>query len=321
MNTLNNTRFGTRVPLAVDPNPEKLVTRPKYVTIPDFGVAVLKSRHAPGFLGEMTDDFSKFHLIVAGHARWEGNGRSYVVGPGTLFHVPAGIPHIHTDLPHDPVTLYVIHYKSGLLNYELTEQISSLGMFSVDLGRSQINQASEVRSLYRRMLFEQDAQHRGWESLLQSCLIDLTVRSLRMASPKVAAFSTVFQASGDSVERVGLYALGLRQSFYHQQTLAEAAKSVSLSPRRFTALFRDITGQPWAKYVQSLRLEYAAKLLIETQKPIIAVAFESGFEDLSHFHHVFKATYQVSPLKFRRQNQQRFPHTFENEFANRANCI
>jgi AraC-like DNA-binding protein len=33
------------------------------------------------------------------------------------------------------------------------------------------------------------------------------------------------------------------------------------------------------------------------------VAFESGFEDLSHFHHVFKTVYSCSPLKFRKQSR------------------
>ncbi len=301
--------------MIVDPHPDRLVTKPKYVTIPSLGVAVLKSRHAPGFWGSMVDDFSKFHLVVAGHARWESGGCSHLVGPGTLFHVPSGMPHIHADLPNDPVTLYVIHYRSGLLNEELAAHISSLGMLSIDLGRSQANHASEVRSLYRRMLFEQDSQQPNWESLIQSCLIDLAVRSVRMASPGAAAPATVFEAGGDSAERVALYAVGLRQCFYRQQTLAEAAKSVCLSPRRFTALFRKVTGRPWSKYVQSLRLEHAAKLLVETQKPIIAVAFESGFEDVSHFHHVFKAAYQVSPLRFRKQNSQRFSRQFENEHS------
>ncbi len=303
MNIQLNNRTEATGSLIIDPDPERLVTRPKYVTIPSFGFVILKSRHAPGFFGELRDDFSKFALIIAGRARWEGAGHSFLVSPGTLFHIPAGVPHTNRDLPHDPVTLYVIHYRRGLLSNELTEHISSLGMLSIDLGRSQINQASEVRSLYRRMLFEQDTQQPSWESLIQSCLIDLAVRSLRLASPKAAAPSTVFESGGDSAERVALYALSLHQCFHRQQTLEEAARSVGLGPRRFTALFRQVTGQPWAKYVQSLRLEHAAKLLMETQKPIIAAAFESGFEDLSHFHHVFKATYQMTPLKFRRQGQ------------------
>jgi mannose-6-phosphate isomerase-like protein (cupin superfamily) len=60
--------------------------------------------------------YSKFHLVIAGRAVWEGGGRSYSIGPDTLFHVPAGVPHSVRDLPHAPVILYVVHYQPALLS-------------------------------------------------------------------------------------------------------------------------------------------------------------------------------------------------------------
>jgi AraC-like DNA-binding protein/mannose-6-phosphate isomerase-like protein (cupin superfamily) len=286
------------------PGAESLVASPKRVAMPDFGLVVSESRHAPGFSGRLRDDYSKFHLIIAGQAVWEHAGRTFSVGPDTLFHIPTGLPHSQRDLPHNPVILYFIHYKPALLTKNLRDRLAALGMLALDLSSPRINQASPIRSLYREMLFEQAAQQPGWQVLLLSALMSLAVRSLRMAEPGASLSPLRFRPGSDSAERVAQYALSLRSRFYHQPTLAEAARSVNLSERRFSDLFRGATGQSWSKYIQSLRLEHATKLLIETQKPIIAVAFESGFEDLSHFHHVFKATHGCSPLKYRKQRRQ-----------------
>ena len=178
-------------------------------------------------------------------------------------------------------------------------------MLALELADPSTNQASSIRSLYREMLFEQDARQPGWQVLLLSSLMSLAVRSLRMAEPDADRLLPRFRPGSDSTERVAQYALSLRSSFYHQPTLAEAARSVNLSQRRFTDLFRRATGQSWCKHLQSLRLDHAAKLLAATEKPVIAVAFESGFEDLSHFHHVFKTACKCSPLKFRSQSRSK----------------
>src|SRR5262249_487627 len=139
------------------PDSRELVVSPKRVTMPQFGLVVSESRHAPGFSGQLRDDYSKFHLIISGHAVWKGGGKSYAVGPDTLFHIPGGLPHLQKDLPADPVILYFIHYKPSLLTKEATNRLSALGMLALDLSSPRINQASAIRSLYREMLFEQDA--------------------------------------------------------------------------------------------------------------------------------------------------------------------
>ncbi len=280
---------------------KQLVVCPKRVPMPEFGLVVSESRHAPGFSGQLRDDFSKFHLIIAGQAVWKQGSQSFSVGPDTLFHIPAGLSHSQRDLTHNPVILYFIHYKPSLLTKSVQDKLSALGMLPIDLASPRINQASSIRSLYREMLFEQDARQPGWQVLLLSSLMSLAVRSLRMAGPDANMSPPRFRPGSDSAERVAQYALSLRSRFYHQPTLAEAARSVNLSERRFTDLFRRATGQSWCQHLQSLRLDHATKLLAATEKPVIAVAFESGFEDLSHFHHVFKTVYKCSPLKYRKQ--------------------
>lgn len=271
--------------------------------MPEHGLVVFESRHGPGFAGELKNPYSKFHIVIRGRAEWEVAGKHYTIGPDTLFHIAAGVPHRIRDLAHDPVSNYVIHYQPQLLDDELTTRLGEPpGIILLNLGSPDVHQAAPIRALFREMLFESDAQQLGWKVLLKSRLIELAVRTLRMKDRR-NEHAMVFKAGSDSLERVTHYALRLKSSFFRPATLADAAKSVHLSRRQFTDLFRRVTGSSWCRYIRTLRLEHAVRLLTNTDKSVIAVAFEAGFEDLSQFHHNFKETYGCTPSTYREMHR------------------
>jgi AraC-like DNA-binding protein len=52
------------------------------------------------------------------------------------------------------------------------------------------------------------------------------------------------------------------------------------------------------------RLDYAMRQLIQTDDPISAVAFDSGFGDISHFYKMFRSRMHISPLNYRKKFRQ-----------------
>lgn len=53
-------------------------------------------------------------------------------------------------------------------------------------------------------------------------------------------------------------------------------------------------------FVNRLRLRKAAHLLSDAKAKVVAVATELGFESVSHFHHLFKRYFGVTPAEYRR---------------------
>ena len=49
-----------------------------------------------------------------------------------------------------------------------------------------------------------------------------------------------------------------------------------------------------------MRLRTAAGLLRATSASIVEVCLDSGFQDLSHFHRLFRRRFGVTPLRYRR---------------------
>lgn len=54
------------------------------------------------------------------------------------------------------------------------------------------------------------------------------------------------------------------------------------------------------EFMNELRLEYAAKQLVETNKQIISISLDSGYNSLSYFNRIFKKEFGMTPNQYRR---------------------
>lgn len=82
--------------------------------------------------------------------------------------------------------------------------------------------------------------------------------------------------------------------------LERTAREAGLSPFHFLRLFATVLGVTPHQYLVRSRLRRAARLLAEDHRPIIDVALDVGFRDLSNFVRTFRRAAGVSPRGFRR---------------------
>ncbi|MES2128657.1 MAG: AraC family transcriptional regulator [Pseudomonadota bacterium] len=80
------------------------------------------------------------------------------------------------------------------------------------------------------------------------------------------------------------------------------AESCGMSEAHFSREFRKAVGQPPHQYMTKLRLERASAALLSGQARIIDIAFELGFNDVSHFSRAFALRYGVPPTVYRQRN-------------------
>lgn len=88
--------------------------------------------------------------------------------------------------------------------------------------------------------------------------------------------------------------------------LDDLARECDISPSFLCRLFKQVYGETVFSYIQSLRIQKAKKLLIETNQPIKEVCLSCGFENESYFYRTFKQSQRVTPTDFRRIHQQPF---------------
>lgn len=64
-------------------------------------------------------------------------------------------------------------------------------------------------------------------------------------------------------------------------------------------LFKRCTGSSFSEYVNSLRMKYAARLLSETDRRIIDISAECGYNNVTYFNRVFENKYKITPTEYR----------------------
>ena len=81
--------------------------------------------------------------------------------------------------------------------------------------------------------------------------------------------------------------------------LQDAASAAGLSAFHFLRVFAAVVGVTPHQYVVRSRLRRAARLLVETERPITDIAYDVGFGDLSNFVRTFHRAAGVPPGRFR----------------------
>jgi AraC-like DNA-binding protein len=91
------------------------------------------------------------------------------------------------------------------------------------------------------------------------------------------------------------------QNFQREIRIAEVADLVHLTETAFSRYFRQRTRKTFTSFLNEIRLGHASKLLLNEEKSVAEICYESGFNNLSNFNRQFRSVYHASPLEFRKQ--------------------
>lgn len=93
----------------------------------------------------------------------------------------------------------------------------------------------------------------------------------------------------------------IQENYNKEITLNDISNSINLNPAYFSSLFKQKTGQTFVQYKTNLRLEKARELLRHTNKSITEIAFEIGFNNVTHFTRTFKKNFGFTPSHLRKK--------------------
>ncbi len=84
-----------------------------------------------------------------------------------------------------------------------------------------------------------------------------------------------------------------------REGLTALARVAERSTDHVNRTCRRYLGKTATDIVNEMRLEQAARLLRSSDQEVVDVAYRCGFENLSHFYHLFKSHYGMPPARFR----------------------
>lgn len=82
------------------------------------------------------------------------------------------------------------------------------------------------------------------------------------------------------------------------------ARAVDVSPDHMSRSFKQYTGKRILDYINELRIKETEELLKDTDKKIVDIAFDVGFENLVSFNRIFYKINKVTPSTYRSAEKQ-----------------
>jgi len=92
----------------------------------------------------------------------------------------------------------------------------------------------------------------------------------------------------------------MTECFPDQITLPQLALMANMSMGHFGKLFKQMTSYSPMEYLINLRLSKAADELINTNKQVLTIAFEVGFNNIGYFIRSFEKKYGCTPRQYRK---------------------
>ena len=95
------------------------------------------------------------------------------------------------------------------------------------------------------------------------------------------------------------------QNFREEISLESMAREIGVSKFALSRMFSQTFHCNFCKYVNGIRLNYAASMLENSRESITNLCLDCGFESQRTFNRVFKAQYKMTPREYRNYVNQR----------------
>jgi AraC-like DNA-binding protein/ligand-binding sensor protein len=130
---------------------------------------------------------------------------------------------------------------------------------------------------------------------------DASIKLLTIFAQHLAVMSNQLFIQQENAEPPGITKA---RAFIHEHqtealSLGQVAKAVNMSSYYFCKMFKKVCGINFANYVARVRIERSKNLLLNPNLRVSEIAYEIGFQSLTHFNRVFKNILGQSPSEYR----------------------
>lgn len=248
---------------------------------PEFEITYVVNGNGTRLVGDSSHDFENEDLIFVG----------------------SNLP--HTWISHDDfgidgkeMEVIVLQFSGQIIENRAKEivELSSIARLLEASGRG-LNFPLEVRQKAGRMLKEMPDQTglKRYNLLLE--VLDL------LGSTTLSPLSSEYYApnySQTNETRIGKVFEHIHDHYHRALSIGELADVASMNEAAFCRFFKKTTGKSAVSYINDLRIGKACNLLNDAELSIGDVAFQSGFNNLTHFNRTFLKMKGTTPSRFRK---------------------
>lgn len=244
--------------------------------------------------------------VIKGRIRFTSNGKSYEIGGNQVMAISSYIPHsvdsTITDGTFESILVmiprrYILEYSEILDGNSFAEPYfddpdgSILRVFRLlrDIGGADRPRGADAPFSFL------DAFPGRRESAVNHTVLLLLSLVLSKCGLKPKPLSTIHIVG--AIEYI-------TSNFRDELTVAGIAKALLVNQQRLSSEFREVMGMSIGKYISRLRINEAARILLNDEDATVEVAaMQSGFGSTRSFLRDFRREKGCTPTEFRNRNK------------------
>lgn len=253
--------------------------------------------------------FIEIAYIDAGKGSHEiVDGPVSTVEKGDLIMFNPGVAHRFTVEPNGSLTVYNCLFDPSVLDASVSRSddfINIIYGFLFEKAGTQrdpkpyifLNGAESAAEIIKEMFREYTSKQNGYTKVNAANLTRLLIAIFRLKRSDNAASVDAYKAAiVDSAIRY------IRTCYADNIPCSLLAARAFVSTGYFHKVFKEVCGVTPVKYIQSVRLSEASKLLQETTLPVNSVADAVGYSDVKYFYDIFRREFGVAPGEYRKRS-------------------
>lgn len=275
----------------------------------DFPFYIQYGHHDENMFIHFHADFSELVFVLGGHATHIVNNEEYSIQKGDVFVINENTSHGYTDPHHFRICNIMFQPDYFLRDFGDIKSLSGYhSLFVIEPALTQQNgfqsrlrlspeRFEEFDCLITRIHHEYISHPAGFQSMTSGLFLQMITSLARIAGDDR-------REPNDNTVSLANAAAYMEYHFREDISIEDLASMSGMSSRHFRRVFHDIYGTSPLKYLHTLRIRSAARLLRSTDLPVTEIAIRSGYPDGNYFSGKFKQFMGMPPLKYRNEHTQ-----------------
>lgn len=258
----------------------------KTKNIPHYDISVEK-KSIHGDFPTHWHDFNEIEFIIEGSGTYIVDGKKYAIEKNMLFFMtPVNFHSVNID--KDGADIINVMFSEDLCNPNTLLRLTSVANENAILFPKK--DANFIIYLLEELIFSVQKKNTAYyRSLIDTLLLKIISCANNKSNPKLTYVQSAM--------------LFIRNNFRSKITLSDTAKHIGISPAYLSTIFLKESGINFKDYLNTIRFDYAKKLLIYSDASITELCYESGFDDYANFIRSFRLKFGMPPGKYRKQSK------------------
>lgn len=242
--------------------------------------------------------------FLQGEGIYEVNGKEFPFQAGDLILVPVGVKHRLVSVAKkisfiniwiDPYLLEVGE-KGFFERYEqLMHYVSVHNQYVLENSAAD---AEHIKSFVAQVFLEADEKKTAYLQNIKAYLSIIFMLIFRVFELNTLEKNESSDNRYLAIEKSMEY---INENPTKHYTLSEISRLAHMSPKYYCTFFKKVNGITLWEYITGKKIDMAKELLTTTDKTIIDIAFECGFNNAANFNRAFKKYTGKTPSEYKKE--------------------